>query len=89
MLRGVLAAGTRSGSVVPMNGTSVAAPQATRWTAEAWLRTDQGQSPAASASGAQGPEGAAAAPIPPADLASVGNRLAPVTPRWPNASPPD
>lgn len=30
---GVLAAGTRSGSVVSMNGTSVAAPQITRWLA--------------------------------------------------------
>ena len=32
--RGVLAAGTRSGSTVSMNGTSVAAPQVTRWIAE-------------------------------------------------------
>ena len=32
--RGILAAGTRSGSTVPMNGTSVAAPQITRWIAE-------------------------------------------------------
>jgi hypothetical protein len=31
---GVLAAGTRSGSVVPINGTSVAAPRITRWIAE-------------------------------------------------------
>ena len=31
--RGVLAAGTRSGSTVAMNGTSVAAPQVTRWVA--------------------------------------------------------
>jgi hypothetical protein len=31
--RGVLAAGTRSGSTVAMNGTSVAAPQAARWLA--------------------------------------------------------
>lgn len=30
---GVLAAGSRSGSVVPMTGTSVAAPQVTRWIA--------------------------------------------------------
>ena len=30
-MRGVLASGTRSGSVVAMNGTSVAAPQVTRW----------------------------------------------------------
>lgn len=32
--RGVLAAGARSGSVVAMDGTSVAAPQVTRWIAE-------------------------------------------------------
>ena len=32
--RGLLAAGTRSGSTVPMNGTSVAAPQITRWIAD-------------------------------------------------------
>jgi hypothetical protein len=31
---GILASGTRSGSKVPMNGTSVAAPQITRWAAE-------------------------------------------------------
>lgn len=31
---GVLAAGSRSGSVVAMNGTSVAAPQVTRWVAD-------------------------------------------------------
>jgi hypothetical protein len=35
-LRGVLAAGTRTGSVVAMNGTSVAAPQVTRLIAE-WM----------------------------------------------------
>jgi hypothetical protein len=35
----VLAAGTRSGSKVPMNGTSAAAPQAVRWIAETWLTT--------------------------------------------------
>jgi hypothetical protein len=34
VLRGVHAAGTRSGSVVAMNGTSAAAPQATRWIAK-------------------------------------------------------
>jgi hypothetical protein len=31
---GVLAAGSRSGSVVAMNGTSVAAPQLARWIAD-------------------------------------------------------
>jgi hypothetical protein len=32
--KGILASGTRSSSTVPMNGTSVAAPQITRWIAE-------------------------------------------------------
>lgn len=32
--RGILASGTRSGSTTAMNGTSVAAPQITRWIAE-------------------------------------------------------
>jgi hypothetical protein len=36
---GVLAAGTRSGSSVAMNGTSAAAPQAARWIANEWIRT--------------------------------------------------
>jgi len=36
---GVLAAGTRSGSSAPMNGTSAAAPQAAKWIAETWLST--------------------------------------------------
>lgn len=35
--RGALAAGTRSGSWAPMNGTSAAAPQAARWIATEWL----------------------------------------------------
>jgi hypothetical protein len=39
VLPGVHAAGTRSGSVVAMNGTSAAAPQAARWIATEWLRT--------------------------------------------------
>jgi hypothetical protein len=34
VLAGILAAGTRSGSVVAMNGTSVAAPLVTRWIAQ-------------------------------------------------------
>jgi hypothetical protein len=38
-LRGVLAAGNASGSVVAMNGTSVAAPQAAAAIAEAWRTT--------------------------------------------------
>jgi hypothetical protein len=42
---GVLAAGTRSGSVVAMDGTSVAAPQVARWIADRMARglaTDRG-----------------------------------------------
>lgn len=35
-LHGILAAGTRSGSVVAMRGTSVAAPQVTRWISK-WM----------------------------------------------------
>jgi len=35
--RGLLAAGTRSGSCVMMNGTSVAAPQAAWWVASRWV----------------------------------------------------
>jgi hypothetical protein len=38
VLRGVLAAGTRTGSVVAMDGTSVAAPQVTRLIAD-WMTT--------------------------------------------------
>ena len=33
--RGILAAGTRSGSVVALDGTSISAPQITRWVADA------------------------------------------------------
>jgi hypothetical protein len=39
VLRGVLAAGNASGSIVAMNGTSVAAPQAAAAMAEQWLAT--------------------------------------------------
>ena len=42
VLRGVLAAGTRSGSVVALDGTSVAAPQATRDIADALERNWNG-----------------------------------------------
>lgn len=38
VLHGVLAAGSRSGSVVALDGTSVAAPQITRWIANAFLQ---------------------------------------------------
>jgi hypothetical protein len=39
---GVLAAGTRSGSVVAMNGTSVAAPQVARWIANQLAESSNG-----------------------------------------------
>jgi hypothetical protein len=39
VLRGVLGSGTHSGSTVRMNGTSVAAPQGTRFLAQEWLAT--------------------------------------------------
>lgn len=38
VLHGVLAAGSRSGSVVALDGTSVAAPQVTRWIANQFLQ---------------------------------------------------
>lgn len=38
VLHGVLAAGSRSGSVVALDGTSVAAPQVTRWIADQFLQ---------------------------------------------------
>jgi|GraSoiStandDraft_4_1057263.scaffolds.fasta_scaffold13928_3 hypothetical protein len=44
VMHGILAAGTRSGSVIALNGTSVAAPQVTRWVSEwltAGLRSDR------------------------------------------------
>jgi len=41
VLRGILSAGSRSGSLVSLNGTSVAAPQVARWMAD---RLAQGQS---------------------------------------------
>lgn len=39
VLRGVRAAGTRSGSVTRISGTSAAAPRVTRWLAEQWIET--------------------------------------------------
>lgn len=48
-LPGRLAAGTRSGSIVAMNGTSVAAPQVTQWIANEmgrWLATSMLSAPA-------------------------------------------
>jgi hypothetical protein len=80
VLHGVLAAATRSGSVVAMNGTSVAAPQATRWIAQAWLGLNMGNRPPVRA-GLKAPNIPPQRPIPPADLAAIGNRLAPFVPR--------
>jgi hypothetical protein len=80
VLRGLLAAGTRSGSVAVMNGTSVAAPQATRWIAQAWLGLAKGKRPPAGP-GLKAPSIPPKRPIPAADLAAIGAGLAPFTPR--------
>jgi len=45
-LHGVIAAGTRSGSSSAMNGTSVAAPQLTRWIADEFAADASISSPA-------------------------------------------
>lgn len=82
VLRGVHAAGTQSGSIAAMNGTSVSAPLATRWIAQAWLagarpglRTDLVPF-------------VVLRPIPPAELPfAVSNGRAPFTPRWPPRRP--
>jgi hypothetical protein len=66
--RGALAAGTRSGSWVPMNGTSAAAPQAARWIAAEWLRT--GAPPGRPADLVQ-PKPKPGNPIPPEDRDDV------------------
>jgi len=86
VLRGVHAAGTRSGSVVAMNGTSAAAPQATRWIAQEWLGT--GIRPGL-------PTGLFVPafippwrPIPPGELPfAFGNGLTTFVPRWPPRKP--
>jgi len=81
VLLGVHAAGTRSGSVVAMNGTSAAAPQATRWIATAWLGT--GIRPKLPA-GLFVPVPSPARPIPPGELPfAFGNGLVAFAPRWP------
>jgi hypothetical protein len=80
-LPGVHAAGTRSGSVVAMNGTSAAAPQATRWIATEWLGT--GIRPKLP-SGLFVPVLSPARPIPPGELPfAFGNGLVAFAPRWP------
>jgi hypothetical protein len=82
-LHGVLAAGTRSGSVVAMNGTSVASPQATRWLAQAWRGLTKGSRPPKARPGLKPPRVPPERPIPAADLAAIGSRLAARTPRSP------
>jgi hypothetical protein len=52
---GMLASGTRSGSVVAVNGTSVAAPQVTRWIADRMAHGYTGDRPAVAAEGAVHP----------------------------------
>jgi hypothetical protein len=82
-LHGVLAAGTRSGSAVAMNGTSVAAPQATRWLAQAWRGLTKGSRPPKVRPGLKPPRVPPERPIPAADLAAIGSRLAARIPRSP------
>lgn len=82
VLRGMLAAGTRSGSVASMSGTSVAAPQATRWIAQDWRGRPKGYRPP-TRPGLRPPNVPPHRPIPPVDFAAIGNRLAPFAPRWP------
>jgi hypothetical protein len=59
---GLLAAGTRTGSVIPMNGTSVAAPQITRWIAQAGGAPDR-TAVSGMAAGAPPPNAAPAPPV--------------------------
>jgi hypothetical protein len=61
---GVLAAGSRSGSVVALNGTSVAAPQITRWIADELANGNPGDRNAVKAL-AQAHEAAPPNPKPP------------------------
>jgi len=83
VLPGVHGAGTRTGSVVAMNGTSVAAPQATRWIATEWLVT--GTRPGQLPTGSFVPTYVfPERPIPLGELPfAFGNGLAPFEPRWP------
>jgi hypothetical protein len=82
VLRGVHTAGTRSGSVMAMNGTSAAAPQATRWIATEWLRT--GTRPGLPSGLFVPTYVLPERPIPPGELSfAFGNGLATFEPRWP------
>lgn len=75
---GLLAAGTRSGSTVAMNGTSVAAPQAARWVANQWATN--GAVPIPPFPGRFTATPNPFNPIPPPDLPLVGgNDLMPTT----------
>jgi hypothetical protein len=81
VLRGVHAAGTQSGSIAAMNGTSVSAPQATRWIAQEWLAggVRPGLRP-----GLMPIVVPPHRPIPAAEFPfAVTNGRAPFTPRWP------
>jgi hypothetical protein len=78
--RGVLAAGTMSGSIVAMNGTSVAAPQATRQIADYRLAT--GAWPAVLPGTSPFLQPPAARPIPAGEIgAAGGGGLLPALPR--------
>lgn len=83
--RGVLAAGSRSGACVAMNGTSVAAPQVARWIAGEMARNPGFQGTRADvASRAQGEEAAQAGrtrPLPPRERRGGGRLRLPKTNR--------
>jgi hypothetical protein len=74
---GVLAAGTRSGSVVAMNGTSVAAPMITRWIAGELAAGKPGDRTAVRALAAAGEPRPAPAPPPPTPLRGGAGRIVP------------
>jgi hypothetical protein len=78
--RGVLAAGVQSGSTVAMNGTSVAAPQATRWIAD--QRANTGAFPTPTFVGVIQPRVDPIRPISAADISAFcGDGLMPISSR--------
>ncbi|MEJ8572705.1 S8 family serine peptidase [Microbaculum marinum] len=68
---GVLAAGTRSGSTVALTGTSVAAPQVTRWIADRFVAGDSGDRTAVAGKATQD-EAGRSTPAPPVARGGAG-----------------
>ncbi len=84
VLRGVHAAGTQSGSITAMNGSSVSAPQATRWIAGAWLAGGARPGLRSGLLPIVVPPHRPKPQIPPAEFPfAVTNGRASFTPRWP------